>query len=255
MSSLVFAQFSDCHLYADKQAIHYGHNVYQNLLAVLNDIETNGDIQFAVFTGDLSQDHSDDSYRNFVAAVEESQISKPIYWLPGNHDSVEQMTKLLNHRVIFADKSLQFAELECLLLSSKSETPAGRVSAEELTRIENTDEQKPTLLFMHHHPRPVGYFIDRHGLQDADAFWRVVNQKSNIIAIACGHVHRAMSFAKDTLNKAPLYTCPATSIQFDPVHDGVKALPSGPAYRQFSFENKQLITRVKQLPLAPLSVG
>ncbi|WP_185967974.1 metallophosphoesterase [Thalassotalea sp. PS06] len=255
MSILVFAQFSDCHLYADKEAIHYGHNVYQNLLAVLKDIETNDDIQFAVFTGDLSQDHSDESYVNFVAAIDESEISKPVYWLPGNHDSVEQMTKLLNHRNIYADKSLEFEELECLFLSSKSETPAGRVSAEELTRIENADTQKSTLIFMHHHPRPVGYFIDRHGLQEADSFWHVVNQKSNILAIACGHVHRAMSIEKDTLNKAPLYTCPATSIQFDPEFDGVKALPSGPAYRQFSFENKQLKTRVKQLPLAPLSVG
>ena len=98
---------------------------------------------------------------------------------------------------------------------------------------------------MHHHPVDVGYFIDKHGLQNKDDFWQTItsyNQNNNnkIKAIACGHVHRASVLtlknneeAVDNQASVDLYTCPATSIQFDPSADTVKALTQGPAYRLF----------------------
>ena len=89
---------------------------------------------------------------------------------------------------------------------------------------------------MHHHPIDVGYFIDKHGLQNKDFFWREIAPYNNIRAIACGHVHSERQFSKLLPNRETaitVYTCPATSIQFDPDFDGVAALPQGPGYRVF----------------------
>ncbi len=225
--------------------MHFGQNVYQNLLRVLAQIGEDGDMQFAIFSGDLSQDHSKQSYRNFVQAVEESKINIPIYWLAGNHDSLRYMENLLTHRLICHDKDIEIQGLQLILLNSKSDTPAGFVRPTELERLAHVS--KPTLVMMHHHAIPVNYFIDRHGLLNREEFWHAVNIQDKVIGVACGHIHRGITIAPGVQNKAPLYGCPATSIQFDPEFDGVKALPEGPAYRKFCFQNTQLTTEIKRL--------
>ncbi|WP_169303020.1 metallophosphoesterase [Thalassotalea mangrovi] len=250
MSSVVFTQFSDCHLYADKSALHFGQPVYANLVRTLGDMREMKDLQFAVFTGDLSQDHSDQSYRNFNEAISESGIQVPIYWLPGNHDSIEQMQNLLVHPLLNDDKDIVLDGLRLMLLNSKSATPAGLLADTELARLQDIDKTDATLLFMHHHPRPVGYFIDRHGLQNASAFWLLLQHLPGVVGVACGHVHRAITQNADKNASAPVYCCPATSIQFDPEFDGVKALPEGPAYRTFYYDNGELSSRIVRLPVA-----
>ena len=73
-SPLVVAQFSDCHLFADKNSKHFGANVWQNLQLVLADIAKRNDIDCAIFTGDLTQDHTEVSYQHFVQAVKQAEL-------------------------------------------------------------------------------------------------------------------------------------------------------------------------------------
>jgi Icc protein len=63
-----------------------------------------------------------------------------------------------------------------------------------------------------------------------------VNQYSSIKAIACGHVHRQLIIEHQP-SKTTVFTCPATSIQFDPTVDGVKALDEAPQYQVFQLFN------------------
>ena len=51
-SSVNIAQLSDSHLFADPNALHYGANVYQNLLNIINEIKKLDRIDLIVFTGD-----------------------------------------------------------------------------------------------------------------------------------------------------------------------------------------------------------
>ena len=67
--TFVIAQFTDCHLFADKQLQHYGANVWDNLNSVLADITARTNINCAVFTGDSTQDHTEESYQHFVQAT------------------------------------------------------------------------------------------------------------------------------------------------------------------------------------------
>ncbi len=235
------AQFSDCHLFADKNAKHFGANVWQNLTQVLTDITLRNTIDCAVFTGDLTQDHSELSYQYFVDAIAQAKFTIPVYYLAGNHDDKKMIAKYLTepnfqtHNIISHD----FWQLQ--LLDSKSETPSGLVNQKTLDELaQRIDKSKFQLLMMHHHPVNIGYDIDKHGLINQKAFWQVVNQLNNanmkIKAIACGHVHRASQLSK---HQVDIYTCPATSVQFGDTKEKMASIV--PSYRLLYLNRKGTI--------------
>lgn len=227
----IIAQFSDCHLFSDKEAKHLGANVWQNLTKVLSDIAKRNEIDTIVFTGDLTQDHSELSYQHFVSAVEQAQLKFPVYFLAGNHDDRALLNKHLKEPAFQLNKIINNSFWQIHLLDSKSDSPSGLVSKKNLqTLSQKMDNEKYQLLMMHHHPVDVGYYIDKHGLLEKEFFWKKVTelnkQHMNIKAIACGHVHRATHF---THLNVDIYTCPATSVQFGDTKEKVASIL--PSYR------------------------
>ncbi len=188
-----------------------------------------------VFTGDLTQDHSTASYQLFLQAfnyaVLEFDLGCELYWLAGNHDEIDLLASELTHPQIKIAKQIELESWQLILVNSKSETPAGVVSAQELIRMEQLSASKTSLVFMHHHPIDVNYFIDKHGLINKMEFWQKVNRCKNVRAIFHGHVHRGITIDKSIEFKVPVYACPATSIQFDPNCETVSALAQGPGFR------------------------
>ncbi len=238
---LVIAQFSDSHLFANTKDLHHGSNVFEHLQQVLADIAKQKHIDVIIFTGDLSQDHSEQSYQNFVEAVQQVELEAPVYFLAGNHDEPALLTRYLTKPVFCAEKTVNTKAWQIHLLNSKSDTPAGIVSKKDLLKLKKgIDKGKFQLLMMHHHPVDVGYFIDRHGLINQADFWQAMGEMQqaniNIKAIACGHTHRASFLPKQTSHprqRLDVYTCPATSIAFDPSKDTVSSLNLEPSYRLF----------------------
>lgn len=234
---LVIAQFSDCHLFADQQAEHLGANVWQNLTRVLADIAQRNNIDYAIFTGDLTQDHTEASYQHFANAVKQAKIAIPVYFIAGNHDDRNLLTKHLIAPEFDTNKTISHDFWQIQLLDSKSDTPSGLVSQSSLQSLsQHIDKRKFQLLMMHHQPVDVGYYIDKHGLLEQDTFWRAITQLNkssmNIKAIACGHVHRAVHLAKLNID---IYTCPATSVQFGDTKEKVDSIL--PSYRLFYLES------------------
>jgi len=240
------AQISDCHLFSRTDAMHYGANVYQNLVNVLQTIKTQHQVQAIIFTGDITQDHSEVSYQRFAQAVTACEINTPIYYLAGNHDEHELLDKHLSAAPFNKNKIISHDYWQIVLLNSKSETPNGFVSESELLTFENNiDNNKHQLIMMHHHPLDVGYFIDRHGLNNQMQFWQTIDKHKTVKAIACGHVHQAMIlYPKPEAKGVPLYTCPATSIQFDPSKDSGSSNGQGGGFRIFSlYTNGEIETQ------------
>jgi Icc protein len=222
---LVIAQCSDSHLFAAINGLHCGVNVYQNLVKILTDIANNTAIDVVVFTGDLTQDHSVASYQNFVRAVKESQLTKPLYYLAGNHDDTALLSQFLIKAPFKCQKEIKTTNWQITLINSKSNSPAGFVTEKTLQQLSQPTANKHQLIFMHHHPLDVGYFIDQHGLENKQQFWHAISRNTQIKAVACGHVHQGLVLSKKlSSHVVKLFTCPATSIQFDPGFDGVKAL-------------------------------
>ncbi|MGJ8692830.1 MAG: metallophosphoesterase [Thalassotalea sp.] len=267
------AQFSDCHLFASKSGQHHGVNVYQQLVNVLCDIGFDDDIDLAIFTGDLTQDHSVESYQLFVAAVKESKISLPIYFVSGNHDEPALLNQFLVNPPFQQQKLIASERWQIVLLNSKSTTPAGVVDADSLNAIKAAHlNNTNTLLVMHHHPIDVGFGIDRHGLINKAEFWQAVGapmlsvntvvKRNRVKAIICGHVHNAFALEQSLASNqeqvastdknstatrvscsVKIFTCPATSIEFDRYSDEVRATAQGPGYQVLTLHDDGAVTR------------
>jgi Icc protein len=178
-------------------------------------------------------------------------ITTPFYYLAGNHDEHELLDKYLSVPPFSNKKMITHDYWQIALLNSKSESPKGFVSEGELSALENNiDNTKHQLIMMHHHPLDVGYFIDRHGLTNQTKFWQTITKQQTVKAIACGHVHQEMTIYSHPQDKGiPLYTCPATSIQFDPSKDSGSSNEQGGGFRLFSlFANGEIETQCHFLP-------
>lgn len=254
---LVVAQFSDCHLFADASALHLGANVWQNLMQVLTDLTKQSDIDLIVFTGDLSQDHSAESYQLFAQAIIQAKLCAKVYYLAGNHDEPELLDQYLTGTCFSADKTITEQHWQIQLIDSKSATPSGLVSTASIKKLENSmNKTKYQLIMMHHHPVDIGYYIDKHGLTEQTNFWQAINNintDSNCIkAIACGHVHRASFIAKGTKRvdqSLDVYTCGATSVQFGNTKNSVSSTMA--SYRLFYLSsNGKMDSEVKLMDKA-----
>jgi len=238
------AQISDCHLFSQTDGLHYGANVYQNLVSVLQEIKNEADVEVIVFTGDITQDHSEASYQLFVEAVLSSEIKAPLYYLAGNHDEHELLDKYLSVPPFSSIKLINKQCWQVVLLNSKSDTPKGLVTQGDLLALESTlDKGKHQLLMMHHHPLDVGYFMDKHGLENQTQFWQTINKHSSIKGITCGHVHQSLTLYSDHTPSIPVFTCPATSIQFDTSKSSGASNGQSAGYRIFSlFDDGEIIS-------------
>lgn len=234
-NSIRLAQISDSHLYSDIHSTHHGAKVYENLCRVLENIKMLDNIDYIIFTGDLTQDHSSQSYQNFVDAFRQNDIEIPTYFLAGNHDEHRELAGYLSSPPFKSEKVIRFKQWDIVLLNSKSATPSGVFELHDNQEIlSQTCSEKYQLFFMHHHPVDAGYFIDNHGLENKPDFYHMLDQYPQAKAVGCGHVHNAMTLPLDTGNKTlPLYTCPATSIQFDKTKSTVANSGKPAGYRVF----------------------
>lgn len=243
-ASISFAQFSDCHLFADSQQLHCGANVYQNLVKVLSHINNDPDISFTVFTGDLTQDHSEGSYSRFIEAYQNTVTRQlPCYAVAGNHDDVSMIEQTFAIPPFSTSRTIDCANWQIQLLSSKSENPAGIWCDREQHRVlsamkKNTQQ----VMMMHHHCVDVGYFIDRHGLKNQKEFYHFLMQHPDIKAVFCGHVHNDMELNIPGAN-IPLYACPATCLQFDKTASTVKNANLGVGYRKVILSTDNIATQ------------
>ncbi len=216
MPGFTIAQITDCHLKADKQAEFYGCIPYQNLLRVLSDIAKQQNyIDAVIFTGDLVQEETWQSYQNILDAIEAFDWHIPFYVIPGNHDEPELFNRFEQKGAFNLNPVIHFASWAIILFNSYAadRKGAGLVSA---TQLANKLKQIPLsaehyLVALHHHIQAFNSFIDKYDLQASEAFLNWLKNENKVSAIIHGHVHteRQGLFA----GKA-WYACPASSVQF-----------------------------------------
>lgn len=245
--TLTLAQISDCHLFADRNGLHHQANVYQNLKNVLLAIKNQPSIDAIIFTGDLTQDHTQVSYQRFVQAFAECEITTPVYYVAGNHDEPALLKHYLSQAPFCQDSVIENEYWQVLMLESKSATPAGVISKAQCDiagRI--IDQTKSQLLLMHHHAVDAGFFIDKHGLVNKAQFQQFLTANPSIKALGCGHIHQALTLSVKLPERTlSLYCCPATSIQFDINAETAKSNGQAPGFRIFALaENEQITTQV-----------
>ncbi len=222
------AQLTDCHLQKEPTATLYNIctlNSFQNTLRSAAQHQPD----LYLLTGDLSHDGSSESYQHIVTAT--STLSRPIAWIPGNHDhpatmqAIFEPSHLINHTVISLDP------WQLILLDSYWPGHiAGRLADQQLQQLaQHLQNQKPTLIFLHHNisePVPINMgsmFANTDQLLDI-----IKPYQQYIKAIICGHVHTAYDFEFRGIR---LLSTPSTCYQFYIDNGQVKRTNQPPGYR------------------------
>ncbi|PKG40574.1 3',5'-cyclic-AMP phosphodiesterase [Psychromonas sp. Urea-02u-13] len=228
---LAFLQITDTHLFADREKDLLGIKTVQSFEAVVKHASKYKNCQAVLSTGDLSQDHSAQSYSDFSKHIK--TLNLPCYWLPGNHDMQSVMLPSLLAEGLAQTKVIESEYWQVILLDSQVEgVPHGLLSALQLEFLQQTlieNPNKNTLICVHHHVLPVGSaWLDQHILKNNDAFLDLIKPFSNVAAVLSGHVHQAIDTLKDGVR---FITTPSTCVQFKPNSDDFSLDSVAPGYR------------------------
>lgn len=220
-------QLSDCHLFHAAKARLAGVNTKANMRHVLQHIARYFLPESLILTGDLSHDGNPESLSWLQTECLQQLPGSQCFWLPGNHDDPALLTRQFSQ--LNSQRQWQQNGWQVGLLNSHSGRPEGLLAASELQRIEALAQQGlPVALFVHHHPLPVGSFIDRHMLQEAESLLRLVEQYPTIKLLAHGHTHQQSQLQHA---QAVILGCPATSVQFQPQALEFELAVAKPGYR------------------------
>jgi len=243
-------QISDTHLFADSQQQLLGIATDSSFTAVLNAIcENEQAFDVVLATGDLSQDHTAESYRHFAQKI--MMLNKPVYWLPGNHDDQGLMSPELLAAGIRPEMQLVGDYWQIILLDSQvCGTPHGWLSHTQLAQLEQALSQYPekhTLICLHHHTYPIGsIWLDQHDLKNADNFVKLITRFPQVKAVLCGHVHQEYDQHHEGIR---FLTSPSTCIQFQPLSQDFALDMVSPGWRYLQLHpDGSIATQVWRLP-------
>ena len=217
---------------------------------------------FAVVSGDLVSPDLQDTTRAWRSEEYEPSyrllrrlllaLPCPVHLTLGNHDD-----RTAFHRVFedgkpddrawyyaFDHQSWRFVVLETLLPGSS----AGRLDPEQLAWLRAdlaAHRDRPTLVFLHHPPWPVGLdWIDAIRLENGEELEAAIRAEPAVRWIVSGHVHVDAVVQRRGLT---LITTPSTGVQLSRVSQTPKVLPGPPAFRVIEIEGDDLRTRMVPL--------
>lgn len=227
-------QLTDTHVFGDRAGVFDGVRTLETLAAVLAQARRRHTrAEAMVLSGDLAGDETEAAYDNLRAVLASSPV--PAYCLPGNHDDPTLMRRRLPGGPVSLERRFELGPWRVLLLDTRVPGRAGgRLSASELERLDAelaAAPQAPALVFLHHHPVPVGSpWMDAMGLDNAEELFEVLARNRQVRALACGHVHQEHAAVHRGI---PVYATPSTCVQFRPRTDRHVADTRPPAYRWF----------------------
>ncbi|MDP5206094.1 metallophosphoesterase [Alishewanella sp. SMS9] len=224
-------QITDCHLLAELDGIYRDCQPAVHLQAILAQLQLSPP-DALILTGDLTQDHTLGSYQLLAQLCQE--LSCPVFVLPGNHEDLAMLAQLQQQPPFQRAESLSLGEWQLFLLNTKGPTPAGEFAEDRQSALAQQfakSQAKQFWLFCHHHPQPLGCFIDKHGLRDQQTFWPWLLREPKIKGLAHGHAHLAYHKVVQGID---IVGCPASSVQFL-ARDDWQTVNAGPQWCEWYF--------------------
>lgn len=260
---MLIAQITDTHIGAKGKLLHELVRTAPSLRRCVERLEAlavRPDV--VVATGDLVDRGKTKEYRRLRRILD--RLTIPLFVMPGNHDDREALRDAFrDHAYLPAHGPLQYAidtlPLRLIALDSTraQRKPGGELDRERLAWFEAAlaaHPKRPTFVFLHHPPFEIGVApVDAHGFRHARRFRTIVERNSQIVGIACGHIHR---FFSTRIGGARAMSAPSTAPQ-------LVVRPSGygygigleiPSFTLHDWDGRTLRTTVHPV-LAPVDAG
>jgi Icc protein len=153
--------------------------------------------------------------------------------VPGNHDDPQLMRSALAAAPFQVGGYADLGNWRLVLVDSCVPGQAGgHISAQELQALDSalSARERYAMICVHHHPVGMASrWLDQIGIDNADAFFEVLDAHPQVRAICWGHVHQCFDTRRRGVR---LLATPSTCAQFLPL-SGDFAIDSRPAaYRR-----------------------
>ena len=229
MISLI--QITDPHLTENKKTKVKSWSTHASFKKIVDFITNNENPDFIVVSGDISNDGTKKSYIAYQKGIE--LFKKPVYTILGNHDNHK------NFRTVFGTKfrsiekiALSETWLMILIDSTSSNKESGYITKQQmysLRKLIKNNKDKNIVIFLHHQPIKMGFWIDQIGLENSDHFTASIANQSNIKAVVWGHVHYE---SENSLRSIKMLSTPSTCYQF--YGNAQKPDTNKPGYRKIN---------------------
>ena len=208
------AQLTDAHIFEDSDARFEGCDTRASLEAVLAEVQSLGNIDLIVATGDMSMEGGVLSYRFLNSLFSDCGI--PVLAVPGNHDEPGVTSEASNFYFLDGTVNRDFGGWSFHFLNTKKTGyEQGELDSKDLAELSQnivSAGRKPQIIFMHHPPLNVGSaWLDDMKLANSSDFWQIVSQSPNIKGVFCGHVHQDNEISH---NGVRVITTPSTCVQY-----------------------------------------
>lgn len=237
---LRLVQISDSHLGATVDFRLAGVRPWHSLQEVIARLAELSVLDHIMVTGDIAADGEDAAYGLFAQAM--SSLKRPYSWLPGNHDDFAAMQ--VHPRLPPFQPLIALGNWRLLCLNTTVPGAVGGfVDHHQLAALEAALDaltEHPIALFMHHPPASIGCrWLDRQRVANGEALAAILRRQRTVKALFSGHVHQGsqVDFAG-----IPLFTAPATSVQFEPGSEQFALAPSPPAFRRIDLHDDGQVT-------------
>lgn len=241
---------TDTHVLADPGERLKGVDTFATLARVVAHAGAGGHGYRAVLvTGDIAGDDSAGAYPRFRQAM--APLGRPVYGIPGNHDDPALLRGHLPAGEVHVEPHLDLGPWRIVLLDSvEAGEVHGRLADAELRRLDSTlagCAERFALVCLHHPPVSLGSaWMDRIGLLNADALWRVLDRHACVRGVLWGHAHQEFDRVRGGVR---LLCTPSTWLQFRRGADEPEYDDLPPAYRVLRLgADGSLDTRVVWVP-------
>jgi Icc protein len=226
-------QITDCHLGHAPGSKLLGMNTDHSLQAVIDLVKKErSQIDLILGTGDLSDHGANAAYGRLYQYF--SQLCDDSFWLPGNHDSWQEMSSDSGPNLQLCNE-IKVSRWQIVMLDSQVPGEiGGELGAAQLGLLDESlrraaQEGLHTLLCLHHQPLAIGSdWLDQQMVADADAFFRVVDKYRCVKGIIWGHVHQQIDWQHEGV---AMLATPSTCVQFAPGQKTFKVDDEAPGYR------------------------
>jgi len=266
-----FIQITDHHLLESEDAHREGFVPGHALRMVMRHIAENtaDKADFIISTGDLVEPPTEAAYGCAIKllglsssaslpgpqkASTEGLHDYPMYFLPGNHDDREMMTRCLFpdsepvpvglYNFTFEHEGAQFIFMDWGPESKAVFLPETREFLAQALQSELS-----SVIVCHQHVKKIGSrWLDSFLADDLDQFWEIVTApgvKEKVLGILCGHVHITY---EEEYKGIQILGLRSTAYPFAKTDD-VTVILAPPHYRFVSIQNNILTSRIYKVPI------
>lgn len=210
-----WAFLSDTHIAGDKEETYRGFKPYQNLRAVVPQVQTAAP-QGVIINGDVARLAGEPADYQLVRELLNPLAQRtPVHMTMGNHDdrtnfftAFPSAKTLVEEKYVHVieDSSVRMILLDSLLYVDKVVGLLGKIQRSWLEMFLDSTDPRPTLIFVHH---TLG--DDDHDLQDVERMFGIIGPRRSVKAVLYGHSHQYRYTQRDGIH---LINLPAVGYNF-----------------------------------------